>query len=350
MSIKTKNTRLYLLLILALLGLLFVSQLLAPPAPSTTPSFDNPDPKGLLALRLLLQQVPDYTLTLGDSSQLTAQQADAATSLLITEPAGRAFKADEAKKILDWVHAGGRLLLLYNGLEGEAAVGLEAFNRILHIKVRGLVPEEASVIEHGGIMQGINKLDDFVYSVFSPLPSAAISLAEVAQKGALLFAMSYGEGQVIALSQLELFDNAHLGDDDNARLAVQMIAPRGQSLLHIDETHHTAIHRQGQAAAFGQAGFRAFFYGLAISALFFIISRRRRGALRSPLNSPGFHASANARALARLYRDSGDIQGLQQRLQALRDRHGLDASEVKVRNLQQWHKAMRETLREIKDQ
>lgn len=358
MSGFSKTSRLYALMMAVLLLILVVSTVFAPKEASLIPSFNNPGPQGLMALRIVLEQIPGLTIRINDKTKTKpavpvpaapvpatpAQQQ----SLLIVEPAQRPYSEDEAQAILDQVKAGSRLLLLYNGQEGEAAVGLRAFNDKLKITIKDIAPEGAKPQEKSGIMAQVHKLDDYIFSVFGDVPDKAMSLAEVPNQGSLLIAMSYGQGQILAMSHLQLFNNSHLGDDDNARLAVQLLAPASCSLLQIDETHHLARPLANKPAAFAQAPFRAFALGLVLAALLFALNRQRRGGLRRAIRSPGSHAAANARALARLYRDSRDIDGLNQRLQQMAKMHGLEIRDKPAQDLDQWQTQMRKILHKIK--
>lgn len=349
-----RRHRLFWLLLVSLLAVLVWSSLVAPLPDSPLASIHNPGPQGLMALSLLLRQAPQIELL----EKRDPQQQDPApteTTLVICEPARQVFSDDEADEILAWVHRGGRLVLLYNANEGSAAIGLRAFSDKLDIQVMDVFPSAPDLPEARGLLQDIHTLSDEIASVFIDYPDDVLPLITVSraqdQDGlsetrctpALLLLKPWGQGQVYALSQLQLVDNAHLGQADHARLAAQLLAPQGQQQIIFDESHHRPVLSTA-TAWWDHPALRFFAAALALCALFWALAHSRRGGLRPIPPSAPLAAAANVRALARLYRNSGDLDGLNARLKKLAQDQHLPWDLPPARNLRQWQTQMRTLL------
>ncbi len=306
----------YGIVVVALAAALGLALALAPAPVSSLPSVHNPGPRGLMALRLLLEQVPELELRVHALPGQTVAGFETDV-LVIAEPAARVYSAVEAAQLLDRVETGTRLVLLLSGSEGEQAVGLRHFLRQLDIRSRDLLPCEASPTQRHVVMEGVERSADGIGHLLVDASERAVSLLSCAEGSALL-ALQRGCGEVLVLSQLELLDNRHLGQPQRARLALNLRAPAGARRVLIDESHHTRIQtRVGLSSLLRRGPFLGAFAVLLLASLLFVWARApRRGGVRPRPELIGVEVEPSVRGLALLYRDSRDPGALWQRVLA----------------------------------
>lgn len=314
----SRGRRLYALLLALLLLAAGLSAWLQPAPLSSLPSAHNPGPQGLMALRLLLEQVPDLAVEVLYHERGEPDRAPAVR--LLAEPAARPFTDDEVARLLRQVERGQRLVLLMSGREGRAALGLDGFLAGLGLDDVDVLPCVPALQGAHGLLTGVAPLHAEVAHLLQPAPAWA-SLASCARGSAVLFAPR-GQGQILLLSELELVDNQHLGQPGHASLALNLMAPPGASRLVFDETHHRSPPPASLLGLLRLPPFGATALGLVLAGLLLVWARAPRlGGVRPTPRLTGAPVQRTIQALALHYAHSEDLGSLWQRCLELARSH-----------------------------
>jgi hypothetical protein len=196
---------------------------------------------GLRALYLVLEEIGA-----GPRRQRTAPAADDPTdrTLVLAAPSAPVTRRETAR-IVDWVGAGGRLVVVCGGVVPGAAAPyespvLDAFgvSRDPHRRIAG----DALVIGDSALGEGLGRVEwPAQWAVAAETaPSGAGAFEELLSSGGRCLAgrRKFGGsgGEIVVVADAGLLDNEALGRGDNAVLAARLLL--GRPSVSFDEFHH----------------------------------------------------------------------------------------------------------------
>ncbi|HEY3397983.1 MAG TPA: DUF4350 domain-containing protein [Armatimonadota bacterium] len=124
--------------------------------------------------------------------------------------------------------------------------------------------------------------------------------------GPVLARVTYGRGHVFVLAEAEMLSNEHLGQADNAVLALRLLTANGTPRrVLFDEYHHGIITPTALPSAINAGAFwAALWLALAALALYTVGFAWRFGRPRPPAEPPRRSALEYVEAFAALYREA----------------------------------------------
>jgi hypothetical protein len=173
------------------------------------------DPLGARGLVLLLEENGADVRVAG------GRPAEGAVALLLQDRLNEAETAD----LEDWVGDGGTLVV---------ADPLSSFSPAIDDDPSGLfevAPEDADLLDPDCDLEAVSNIDRIAAAGAAPyrVPPDAVGCFPVGSgSGPYLVARPEGEGTVVALGGAGPFVNRELDEEDNAVLAVNLLAPRGE--------------------------------------------------------------------------------------------------------------------------
>ncbi len=293
-----------LLLGLLALALLLVAVLSTAPPPDDRPfDLDSPQPMGLLALRLWLEEL-DYSV--GETSRVRfAVPAEA--DLLFVFPGAQPYTADEAEPVRAWVEEGGTLVLVQPDAESRAALAglaletapLLAVSESLR-QAQPLLPEAAAAWP-GGWFSGA--------TVFDLEQGDAVPVLATQAEQPTAAVRAVGAGWVWLLSDFHLLTNQALAQPEQAALATALLraVPEGGRIL-FDTYHLYGARTAGRIQTlqdwlYRTALGRALLFALLLGGFYWLSAGRRLGPpVPAPETLRRREAAEYVRALASLQR------------------------------------------------
>ncbi|MFA5785798.1 MAG: DUF4350 domain-containing protein [Actinomycetota bacterium] len=178
---------------------------------------DSPEPAGLKALRLLLEQA-------GSGLKASTEPSSAGIILVPRDD----LSSRQRESLLATVRSGSRLVLTdLDGKLGETlSVGAVELSR-----EQDLTPQCISPLTQG--VEAIEILPET--AVYLPLdPRVPASVCFAGGKGAFMIDSPYGSGEIVMLSEPWLLTNEGLGERDNAVLAHNLLAAAGRAVTLLE--------------------------------------------------------------------------------------------------------------------
>jgi Domain of unknown function (DUF4350) len=204
------------------------------------------------------------------------------------------FTAAETGRLKDWVRSGGTLVYADDGLDPRLALafGLHKGNPI-PAQGRPLTP----------VLAGVNSVGDASYAEpYRPTPDQVV-LIEAANGAALVIEEAVGQGRVVAVAAPELLCNDWLDQQDNGRLAADLVGMTPGPVA-FDEFHH-GLGAGGSADWTNQPLGRGLFGGALLVFLGLVIRGRAFGPRLAPAGRRGRSAAEYAVAVGHLLRQAG---------------------------------------------
>lgn len=219
--------------------------------PDMRPSTYVDSPQGLRALFLLFEGV-GVDVTRLHHSPTTADDTDRTIAIVAPTWPMSAKQIDDA---LDWVEAGGRLVVVEaKEIEGAPARDASAFfarlgREVTNVTVLTTTSEGGdAVVEDESLRRGVEEIRWFPPVRISlkadgPPPDPRIddtSVLASCNGSTVIERLSFGEGTIVLVSDDAFLTNVGLRQDDNAILAVNLFAGDPAGPVAIDEFHHGA--------------------------------------------------------------------------------------------------------------
>ena len=193
-----------------------------------------------------------------------ARGSDTGSLLLVTLPAGRAYRSEELRAIESWVRAGNTLLILaaladrsdwapasenltagqlnlLTGLEFEPLRAGAPVSQVAELWQPLVITPTRPGVYFTGVRKVI-ALSDSVprhWSVKVPAGAFVLTLARTQEGAEVLWTRALGAGHIIVSGAASLFGNAALGMADNARLLSNLIGAhvRPGGVVIFDDVH-----------------------------------------------------------------------------------------------------------------
>jgi hypothetical protein len=276
----------------------------------------NDSRRGLRALYLVLDEIGAKP-----HRQLKAPNAadPVDRTLVLASPSVPVTKR-ETSRIVDWVAAGGRLVIVGGRPPAGVPVPLEspvvaAFG-LAGYSYHRLVGDEMTVHDEA-LREGLGRIEWPAESAIASgkLAPAAKAFEELVTSSGRCLAgrFAYGEngGEVVVVADACLLDNESLGREDNAVLAARLVAGRGAVVF--DEFHHgyrddgdgDRLTSVFAAMLFGTWPGRALLVVLFAGALRLAGAAVRLGAPLRDRPAPRRALSEHAEALGRIFEKAG---------------------------------------------
>jgi hypothetical protein len=239
--------------IIALAALLVLGAVVAQAASGRNPtdpggpalSSRDAGPEGTLALAVWLESLGYHVDRLEGSG---SSPSDAIRYLFVLKPSRRLARPD-AVAILDWIRRGGTLVYVPNLypelLSPPTEVG-DGLARELDLAPGFGSGSQNPLVPGPGLpfftMPAASQFRSSTTLVLNPIDSGWIPLIEVdssSHRDTVVARRRYGSGQVVAIASGDFLSNAHLGDDENFAIVLNVLA-RGPSsrVAAFDEYHH----------------------------------------------------------------------------------------------------------------
>ena len=158
-----------------------------------------------------------------------------ATVLVVVEPS-IGLESGEFDALEAWIDQGGALVLIASPASSIAErLGLEAEER----PFREMLDDKPVTVYPGPFTKGVESLSsEALFGVSSGDPDS-VSHILLSDDAALLLELPMDEGRALIVADPIMFDNKHLHEKDNARLADNLIFQTGKDgLVLFDEYHH----------------------------------------------------------------------------------------------------------------
>jgi hypothetical protein len=182
-------------------------------------------PMGTSALLLYAAALGRPVQTIGASFDLPRPP----TTLFVFDPFTQ-YSAGEATRLKDWVSSGGTLVYADENLDGELSQAF-AIRKSRGLAISGGVPSAP-------FFAGVHKAGSGSPATpFVAGPEQAVALRSGSGTGPPLAVIAtLGSGRVVALADPLLLCNGFIGNDDNWRVAAELI--EASPAVAIDEFHH----------------------------------------------------------------------------------------------------------------
>lgn len=205
-----------------------------------------------------------------------------------------AFSPAETSRLTDWVRSGGTLVYADDRLDTRLALafGLRRTNP---------VPAQGKPVTP--VLAGVKNVGDGSYAEpFRPAPNQAV-LIEYAGGAALVIEEALGQGRVIAVAAPEMLCNDWLDQQDNGRLAADLI-DMTPGPIAFDEFHH-GLGGGGSGDWTTQPLGQGIFGAAIVVFLGLVIRGRAFGPRLAPASRRGRSAAEYAVAIGHLLRQAG---------------------------------------------
>jgi uncharacterized protein DUF4350 len=246
-------------------------------------------------------------------TSLTRAQLDPASTVVVLD--ADALLSSEGRRLLDFVKAGGRLLI--GGRAPQGTLPAVVSNMPAWTSAAGA--RERPAAGRARTLTGVTEVASAGEGGWSLGSDRGFrALLTDGSGSALLLERSYGRGELDLLADVSPLQNRLLASADNAQLALDLAGGPGRAVSFVESVHGFGEQR-GLAAL--PARWWLALACLALAGLLWVLARARRlGAPEpTPLNAP-LPRSDYVEAIALLLRRTNEPQELASSVRRLRDR------------------------------